>query len=164
KFDKDKPYGGFSLPRGAVLENVLVGGSEDTKIDIVVEEKQAEAIVGNDATRPTGHAGKKSVPSAPQAAADRREARDRWRIGFPEYDRYGDRGGRGRDIPFKKGRWWNPYDQSVLKGDYPIIGNKTFFVLSATDTSTIELRRVPTASGASADDPRSAEFFGQPEQ
>ena len=47
---------------------------------------------------------------------DRREARDRWRIGFPEYDRYGDRGARGRDIPFKKGRWWDPYNQSVLKG------------------------------------------------
>ena len=52
--------------------------------------------------------------------------RDRWRIGFPEYDRYGDRGARGRDIPFKKGRWWDPYNQSVLKGDYPIKGNETF--------------------------------------
>lgn len=164
KFDKDKPYGGFSLPRGEVLENVIVAAGEETKIDIVVEEKQAEPITGADSGQPTGHAGKKSVRSGPQATADRRESRDRWRIGFPEYDRYGDRGGRGRDIPFKKGRWWDPYDQSVLKGDYPILGNKTFFVLSATDTSTIELRRVPTASGASADDPGSGEFFGQPEQ
>ena len=25
--------------------------------------------------------------------------------------------------PFQKGRWWDPYNQSVLKGDYPIKGN-----------------------------------------
>src|SRR6185295_6347490 len=122
---------------------------EETKIDIVVEDRQAVAPSSEDGQRPPGHAGKQSVPSAPQTSPDRHEVRDRWRVGFPEYDRYGDRGGRGRDIPFKKGRWWDPYDQSVLKGDYPIIGNKTFFVLSATDTSTIELRRVRTASGAS---------------
>lgn len=164
KFDKDKPYGGFSLPRGEVLENVIVAGGEETKIDIPVEEKKSDAINSEEPDQPPGYAGKSSVPSAPQTAPDRSEARDRWRIGFPEYDRYGDRGARGRDIPFKKGRWWDPYNQSVLKGDYPIRGNETFFVFSATNTSTIELRRVPTASGASADDPRSAEFFGQPEQ
>lgn len=164
KFDKDKPYGGFSLPRGDVLENVLVDSGQETKIDITVEEVTPEALGNEESSRPLGHSGKKSVPSEPQTKPDRREALDRWRVGFPEYDRYGDRGARGRDIPFRKGRWWDPYNQSVLKGDYPIIGNKTFFVLSAVDTSTIELRRVPTASGVSADDPRSAEFFGQPEQ
>jgi hypothetical protein len=163
KFEKDKPYGGFSLPKGDVLENVLVAAGEETKIDFVVDDLKP-ATPGELPLQPPGHAGKESVPSEPQTSPDRRESRDRWRIGFPEYDRYGDRGARGRDIPFKKGRWWDPYDQSILKGDYPIIGNKTFFVLSATDTSSIELRRVPTSSGVSADDPQSAEFFGQPEQ
>ena len=164
KFEKDKPYGGFSLPRGAVLENVIVAQGEDTKIDILVEEKKPEPLVPPDSGEPIGHAGKKSVPSEPQTLPDRSEVRDRWRIGFPEYDRYGDRGGRGRDIPFKKGRWWDPYNQSVIKGDYPIRGNETFFIFSAVNTSAIELRRVPTASGVSTDDPQSAEFFGQPEQ
>jgi hypothetical protein len=164
KFEKDKPYGGFSLPRGEVLENVIVAAGQDTQIDILVEEQKAPPISDSQSDEPLGHAGKSSVPSEAQTEPDRREARDRWRIGFPEYDRYGDRGARGRDIPFKKGRWWDPYNQSVLKGDYPIRGNETFFVFSATDTSTIELRRVPTSSGVSADDPQSAEFFGQPEQ
>jgi Carboxypeptidase regulatory-like domain len=164
KFDKDKPYGGFSLPRGEVLENVIVADGQDTKIDIQVEEKKVEPVTDRERDKPSGHAGKKSVPSAPQVTPDRSEVRDRWRVGFPEYDRYGDRGARGRDIPFKKGRWWDPYNQSVFKGDYPIKGNQTFFVFSAVNTSTIELRRVPTASGVSTDDPGSAEFFGQPEQ
>jgi hypothetical protein len=163
-FDKNAQYGEFALVRGDALENVIVVPGKDTKIDITVSEKQPGTIDSEDQDDPIGYAGDRSVSSAPQTTADRREARDRWRLGFPEYDRYGDRGGRGRDIPFKKGRWWDPYNQSVLKGDYPIKGNETFFIFSATNTSTVELRRVPTASGASADDPRSADFFGQPEQ
>ena len=114
--------------------------------------------------QPPGYARDTSVPSEPQTVPERREARDRWRAGFPEYDRYGDRGGRGRDIPFTKGRWWNPYKQSVLKGDYPIKGNNLFMVLSATSTTTVEQRRAPTPSDVSSDEPGSAEFFGQPEQ
>lgn len=157
-------YGEFAIVRGEVLENVIVEPDRDTVINIKIEEKHTETVIDNDQGKPLGHAGKTSVPSAPQTTPDRREARDRWRIAFPEYDRYGDRGGRGRDIPFKKGRWWDPYNQSVLKGDYPIKGNKTFFVFSAVNTSTIELRRAPTSSGVSADDPQSAEFLGQPEQ
>lgn len=163
-FDKNGQYGEFALVHGYALESVIVEAGNDIKIDINIAEKSPEAITAEKQDESTGYAGTPSVPSAAQTNADRREARDRWRIGFPEYDRYGDRGGRGRDIPFKKGRWWDPYNQSVLKGDYPIKGNETFFVFSATNTSTIELRRVPTASGTSADDPRSAEFFGQPEQ
>lgn len=163
-FDKNGQYGEFALVRPDALENVIVEAGKDKKVDINFAEKSPEALGAQNQDGPTGYVGTPSVPSAPQTTADRREARDRWRIGFPEYDRYGDRGARGRDIPFKKGRWWDPYNQSVLKGDYPIKGNETFFIFSATNTSTIELRRVPTASGASADDPRSAEFFGQPEQ
>jgi hypothetical protein len=164
KFDKDKNYGQFALARGDRLENVIVEAGKDTVVEIVVEEiKPAAAAAETDREGPTGYGGRKSVPSAPQTATDRREVRDRWRIGFPEYDRYGDRGARGRDIPFKKGRWWDPYNQSVLKGDYPIRGNKTFLILSAVSTTGIELRRAPTPSDVSSDDPRSAEFFGQPE-
>ncbi|HXI23521.1 MAG TPA: hypothetical protein VNG71_06580, partial [Pyrinomonadaceae bacterium] len=113
--------------------------------------------------KPTGHAGGETVPSTPQTDQTRREARDRWRIGFPEYDRYGDKGARGRDIPFKKGRWYDPYNQSWLKGDYPIIGNKTFMILSAVSSSNVELSRTPKPSDVSSARPGSAEFFGKPE-
>jgi hypothetical protein len=164
KFDKNKTYGEFAIPHEDTLENVIVEAGKESVIDIVAEEiKPAAPVAEPQQEKPTGYGGKKSVPSAPQTAPDRREVRDRWRVGFPEYDRYGDRGARGRDIPFKKGRWWDPYKQSVLKGDYPIKGNKTFLILSAVSLTGTELRRTPTPSDVSSANPLSAEFFGQPE-
>jgi len=164
KFEKDKNYGEFAIPRGDALENVIVEPGKDTNIEIQVEEKKLEGVNPAEQEKPIGYTGKKSVASEPQTEADRRAVRDRWRAGFPEYDRYGDRGARGRDIPFKKGGWRDPYNQSVLKGDYPIKGNKLFLILSAVSATGVEQRRAPTPSDVSSDEPRSAEFFGQPEQ
>jgi hypothetical protein len=163
-FDKNKVYGEFAIPRGEALENVIVEAGKETVVDIPLDQTKIEEIKPQIGEKPTGYAGHNTVPSEPQTSQDRREARDRWRIGFPEYDRYGDRAARGRDIPFKRGRWWDPYDQSVLKGDYPIRGNKLFMILSAVSTTGVEQRRAPTPSDVSSDEPRSAEFFGQPEQ
>ncbi|HEX8708700.1 MAG TPA: carboxypeptidase-like regulatory domain-containing protein [Pyrinomonadaceae bacterium] len=152
-------------------ENVIVADGSQTKLDIPVENVKNEraavqAVPANPndrEERPGGYAGSGRVASAPQTKPDRREVRDRWRIGFPEYDRYGDRGARGRDIPFTRGRWYDPYHQSVLKGDYPIIGNETFMVLSAAATSLGEQGRTPKPSDVSSARPGSAEFFGKPE-
>lgn len=144
-------------------ENVIVTDGEETRLNIPVETSGQKPTVADEVSQPTGYAGNKTIESAPQSAADRREVRDRWRVGFPEYDRYGDMGGRGRDIPFRRGRWYNPYDQSVLKGDYPIIGNKTFMILSAASSSIVEQVRTPTPSNVSSARPGSAEFFGKPE-
>jgi hypothetical protein len=163
-FDKNKVYGDFALPRGEALENVIVEPGKETLVDISLDPVEVKELPRQPGDKPTGNAGSDTVSSGPQINQDRREARDRWRIGFPEYDRYGDRAGRGRDISFKKGRWWDPYNQSQLKGDYPIKGNNLFMILSAVSTTGVELRRAPTPSGASTDEPRSAEFFGQPEQ
>ena len=143
KFEEGKNYGEFAIPRGDMLENLIVEPGKETSLDIVVD-----AISESEARK---------VP-------DREEVRDRWRIAFPEYDRYGDRGARGRDIPFTRGRWWDPYNQNVLKGDYPIKGDKLFMILSAVSTTGLELRRAPTPSDVSSDEPGSGEFFGQPEQ
>ena len=148
KFDKDTSYGEFANPRGDTLENVVVEQGKESTIDI----RLADVGKGTGAS------------TEPQSSAQRRETPDRWRVGFPEYDRYGDRGARGRDIPFKKGRWLDPYNQSVLKGDYPIRGNKLFMILSAVSTTGVEQRRAPTPSDVSAVNSRSAEFFGGPEQ
>src|SRR5688572_568253 len=164
KFDKDKNYGEFSIPKGDTLENVIVEPGKDTVVDIPLDQVEIKEIPKQPDDKPTGYGGKETVRSEAQVTQDRREARDRWRIGFPEYDRYGDRGGRGRDIPFTRGRWWDPYNQSVLKGDYPIRGNKLFMILSAVSTTGVEQRRAPTPSDVSTDEPGSAEFFGQPEQ
>src|SRR4030095_4973351 len=143
QFDKDKNYGDFTLVRGDTLENVTIEPGLEITIDIPVAAQKPD-----------------DKPSPPQ----RRETEDRWRVNFPEYDRYGDRGARGRDIPFKKGRWWDPYNQSVLKGDYPAKGDKLFMVLSAVSSTNVEQRRAPTPSDVSTVDPLSGEFFGRPEQ
>jgi hypothetical protein len=140
-FDKDKTYGDFTLVKGDTLENVIIEPGKDVTIDIPL-----------------------APPSETKAQEQRRTAPDRWRVIFPEYDRYGDRGARGRDIPFKRGRWWDPYNQNVLKGDYPVKGDKIFMILSAVSTTSLEQRRAPSPSGLSAADPLSAEFFGRPEQ
>ena len=139
-FDKDKNYGDFTLVRGDTVENVIVDGNT-ISIDIPLAPETSD----------------NKIPSA-------RSTPDRWRVEFPEYDRYGDRGARGRDIPFKKGSWWDPYNQSAIKGDYPIKGDKLFMILSAVNTTSIEQRRAPTPSDVSSVDPVSGEFFGRPEQ
>jgi len=163
KFDKTKNYGEHAVIRDDVLENVIVSEGKETKIDFEVEKREEKAPVSIPERQPSGAAGQKSVESEPPAQADRRAVRDRWRIGFPEYDRYGDKGARGRDIPFTKGHWYDPYHQSKLKGDYPIIGNNTFMILSAVSSTNVELSRTPKPSDVSSARPGSAEFFGQPE-
>lgn len=164
KFEPGKNYGEFAIVRGERLENLIVEAGKAIEIDIPLDQEELKEIPVVPGEKPTGHAGDSTVTSAAQTSPDRREARDRWRIGFPEYDRYGDRAARGRDIPFKRGRWWDPYNQSVLKGDYPIHGNNVFLILSAVSTTNVEQRRAPTPSDVSSDEPLSAEFFGQPEQ
>ncbi|HMJ25716.1 MAG TPA: carboxypeptidase-like regulatory domain-containing protein [Pyrinomonadaceae bacterium] len=163
KFDKTKNYGEHALIREDSLENVIVSDGKETKIDFVVEKRVEPALINIPERKPLGAAGEESVAAVPQTEADRRAIRDRWRIGFPEYDRYGDKGARGRDIPFKKGRWYDPYNQSWLKGDYPIIGNKTFMIISAVSSTTVDLSRTPKPSDVSSARPGSGEFFGQPE-
>lgn len=160
RFDRGKTqeYGVFSniicddsRKRCSTLENVIIDGG-DRKIDFV-------AVMPDKPTAATPGA----TPVAVQPTIDRREVRDRWRIGFPEYDRYGDRGARGRDIPFRRGGWYNPYDQSIIKGDRPIIGKDIFVVLSAASTTNIEIRRTPSGNNVSSANPDSNNFFGRPE-
>ncbi|MCA1556620.1 MAG: hypothetical protein LC747_08025, partial [Acidobacteria bacterium] len=61
------------------------------------------------------------------------------------------------------GKWYDPYNQNLLKGDFPIFGNTVFMILSGVDTTTVELNRTPKPSDVSSERPGSAEFFGQPE-
>ncbi|MEJ7623819.1 MAG: carboxypeptidase-like regulatory domain-containing protein [Pyrinomonadaceae bacterium] len=154
RFDQGKlrDYGVFSrlicdeAKNCTALENVIVDGGE-RKIDFVVAAPNDEL------------AGKPLAKIEPE----RREVRDRWRLGFPEYDRYGDRGARGRDVPFRRGRWFNPYDQNVIKGDIPIVGDDYFLILSGVSTTGVELRRTPSGNNVSSANPDSNNFFGRPE-
>ncbi len=149
-------------------ENIIVTAGEDSPVEIELkaskETKKPEPFVDPTANeRPAGYAGGGNIESRPPTLPDRAEMRDRWRINFPEYDRYGDKGARGRDIPFKRGRWYDPYNQNVLKGDFPIFGQSVFMILSGVNTTTVELNRTPKPTDVSSERPGSAEFFGRPE-
>ncbi len=150
-------------PECKILENILISPEAETKIDFSVEAQKPEEFTAPNSGEPLGLVGNETVESAPQTDDSRREVRDRWRIGFPEYDRYGDKGGRGRDIPFRRNRWFDPYNQSVIKGDYPIFGNDKFMIFSAVSTSGIEIRRTPAPTNVSSAEPDSNNFFGRPE-
>jgi hypothetical protein len=116
---------------------------------------------------PPGFTGKSSVLSEEVQTGPNFVPRpDRWRIGFPEWDRYGKGHPCGDDYPYKPGHWWDPYNQNVLKGDYPIIGQHTFFVLSASLFSVVEPRLIPTATTPFESTSRAFEeqFFGSPNQ
>jgi hypothetical protein len=111
---------------------------------------------------PGGFAGQ-SLPRSPRAtdtSPDFVPIIDRWRLGIPTWDRYE----RPIEAPFVRGRWWDPYNQSVIKGDYPIIGNNIFMALTAVSDTLFEARTIPTPSNVVTIDPDSAEFFGSPEQ
>ncbi len=69
---------------------------------------------------------------------------DRWRLGYPRTDRYGASYPWTVDYIGVPGHWWDPYNQNVLKGDFPIIGQHTFMNLTATSQTLFDFREVPT--------------------
>jgi hypothetical protein len=78
---------------------------------------------------------------------------DRWSIEFPA------------DPRIVKGSLLDPYNQNILKGDKPVVGNSVFLVLTGTlDSGSTELRRLPVGSGVSTANPASLEFFGDGKQ
>jgi hypothetical protein len=82
---------------------------------------------------------------------------DRWNLPLPEWDRYGVTG----DYPYVTGHWWDPYNQNLFKGDYPILGQRTFFTFTGVSDTLVEARNLPTASGVSTERQGSDLFFGQ---
>jgi hypothetical protein len=106
-----------------------------------------------------------TAPAAEQArppTPDYIPTPDRWDLEFPVWQRYPpDSSGTS---PFTRGRKRDPYNKNILKGDYPVIGQDVFFVLTMVAETPIEFRRVPTPSGVSTERPGSDAFFGRPEQ
>ena len=123
-------------------------------------------------TEPLGFAGPSSVRPRAEPTDGFLPIEDRWRVGFPRYDRLGRRDPRDRNTmgaisgnyQYVEGRWYDPYNQNVLKGDYPIIGQSTFMNLTLISDTTYEYRRLPTASGESTARPGSRKFLGHPQQ
>ncbi len=116
---------------------------------------------------PLGYSGKSGIlPTETQEDEHFVPVPDRWRSGFPDWDRYGDEHPFGVDAPYKKGHWWDPYNLNVLKGDYPVIGQHTFMRITGQINSLQEYRQLPTPATdfESTAKPGSKQLFGNPNQ
>lgn len=115
----------------------------------------------------SGYTGPSGIlPREVQTSSDFIPLEDRWRLGFPKWDRY-DRGHPALDdYPYAEGQILDPYRQNVLKGDYPILGQHTFLNLTISDNQIMEARQVPTPNTPfeSTPLPGREEFFGDPDQ
>ena len=116
---------------------------------------------------PLGYSGPSGI--APREAQENSHflpMEDRWRMGFPEWDRYSRSHPLLDEYPYVEGVWYDPYHQNVLKGDYPILGQHNFLNLTIAETLLQEARQVPTPTTPfeSTANPNSEEFFGDPDQ
>jgi hypothetical protein len=110
--------------------------------------------------QPLGAAGPETVEAPPRPQREQKDFSplpDRWRIEFPDWERM--RGSEG-ETPYEKGSYLDPYHQNVLKGDYPVIGDDIFMVLTGRSDTITEGRSLPVASGVSTERARSDAFFG----
>lgn len=136
-------------------------------IESVPPSADVDSILRWQHDAPLGFSGPSGVlPSGIQEDSHFVPMEDRWRIGFPEWDRDEDPNTWMTDSPYVEGRLIDPYNQNVLKGDYPIIGQHTFLNFTAASNLLQEFRQVPTATTPfeSTDDPFQEEFFGNPDQ
>jgi Carboxypeptidase regulatory-like domain len=72
------------------------------------------------------------------------------------YRRYGYPG----EFPFVRGHWYDPFNRSKLKGDYPIIGKRTFLDITAVSDTLVDGRLIPTPTNVSTARQGETGFFG----
>lgn len=115
---------------------------------------------------PYGFTGPSGIaPTESQSSSHFVPIEDRWRQGLPDSDRYGKGHPIMDDYPGIKGAWWDPYNQNVLKGDYPIIGRHTFLNITGVNLTLFEARQLPTPTTPfeATRNPGAAAFFGDPD-
>jgi hypothetical protein len=90
-----------------------------------------------------------SIPDIESSASDFAPVFDRWR-------------------QFYAGKWYDPYNQNVLKADIPVFGDPAhpwFFELAMISDTLFEARRLPLpVGGASTQNPQATDTFGSGEQ
>jgi hypothetical protein len=95
----------------------------------------------------------------PAAGAAATSIRNRWHI-FPTapWRRYDNE---KLDAIYAYSRWWDPFNRSTLKGDFPFFGRREFFSFTGSSETLTEERRVPVPAGASYAEPGESDFFGR---
>lgn len=133
------------LKTGTYDLRVEIAGTEETRILRV----QLPALVARQSGVEPELRYRDPLPPEPSL----QEVTDRWRIVPPPYEL--DERSRG---PL------DPYNQNILKGDFPWLGDDTFLVLTGISDTLAESRTLPTPSGPSAARPGSFPFFGDEDQ
>lgn len=98
----------------------------------------------------------KPLPPVPSDDQVFESVPNRWNYDFPDYHRYPN-----FEVPYVSGHAFDPFDRNKLKGDEPIIGNRTFLDITVTSDTFVDGRRLPTPSGVSAASPGEYQFFGR---
>jgi len=85
------------------------------------------------------------------------EVPNRWSEQLPGgYRRYAN-----ADNPYTDEHWYDPFNRNKLKGDYPILGNRTFFDFTFTSDTFADGRRLPVPSGLGSTSAGESQFFGR---
>jgi Carboxypeptidase regulatory-like domain len=84
----------------------------------------------------------------------------RWTVEMPAWQRYGKEG----EFPYVTPHWYDPFNRNRLKGDTPIFGQRWFLNFTGTSLTQTDVRRLPTPSNVSSEEPGSRNFFGRGEQ
>jgi hypothetical protein len=155
----------FSLARGEVKTLAITltpAGGESTKPwrGVGPAPMPPVEIAGTYHELPRAEAVPPAASPAAPAPNDKdlyRRTPDRWEIEMPDWDRYN----RPGEYPYTTGHWWDPFNRNKLKGDEPIIGQRTFLNVSVASNTLLDGRRLPVASDVSTARPGTPEFFGR---
>jgi hypothetical protein len=143
--------------QGAAVEVTLTAGETRTvQLRLAAGVKPPASPVAAEPAEP------EAPPPPPAKTPDFVAIPDRWRLELPAWQRY-PRENEG-EFPYVTGRAIDPYNQNTLKGDRPVFGQNTFFVLTGVSETVFEYRRVPTPGGVSTFRPQTEGFFGEGEQ
>src|SRR5262249_30901234 len=124
-----------------LVEAVKQAQPEPPEPEIVAVSERPRRVFKTPVDPPLGYAGRSSIDAPPQTSPDYFARPDRWRIGFPQDPRY------------VYGRLINPYRQNIFKGDYPILGQQNFLVVTASSETEANVKRLPVPSDVSAENP-----------
>jgi hypothetical protein len=136
-----------------------VGGLAPGAYEVVVEDP-AFAAFRRELTLAAGQAEKLAIQLG-YSVEDFSPVTDRWRLQFPLWQRYPQE--QEGEYPFVGNRGLNPYEQNVLKGDIPVIGEDVFVIITAIAEMPFEYRKLPTPSGVSTEREESPWFYGEGE-
>jgi hypothetical protein len=125
------------------------------------KEPPAAETAPQEAAKPAAEPPAAAKPAAEAPPPQFTPIPDRWRIGFPEWDRY--RSGLGAPYS-RRSNWLNPYRQNLLKGDLPVLGQDVFLNLGLTSDTLADFRSRYLPSNVSSRDPGQFRFFGSGRQ